>query len=451
MNTNYIGAYPPGVPRSQQWTADWTIAVNGNKAVWRFHGGESGTALQGASAPVADDTCPAGTSLAGTFTDLIGPLGNDAGGLFSGAAADGDYDVCTLQSVYSTDGQTITLTNDNVYNIADGFPGTKVGTGDADTGNNPATVPNVTLLIEAGTLIYGEPQEALIVTRGSTAEVNGTQSAPVVMTSKRQLELRFDGDFGTLDGSQQGEWAGFALMGFARNNQCGATFEGCNTLAEGGIGNYGGNVEDDSSGTVTYLVIRHAGNDLDGQGNELNGFSLFSVGRNTEIRNVQIHRGFDDGIEFFGGSPFVRNLVLTGNGDDSLDYDTGWTGGAQNILMIQEGGPRSNHGIESDSKFAQEPITFELLANMTIIGPLQRAANNAPDGDEGIRFREGKRGQVHNSIITGEFEECLNFNDADTFARATEAGGSVPDAPGPHLVFRNSIVDCIGGPNFEQE
>ncbi|MDZ7827523.1 MAG: hypothetical protein U5R48_17695 [Gammaproteobacteria bacterium] len=284
----------------------------------------------------------------------------------------------------------ITLTNDNVYNIADNFPGTKIGNGDLDSGNDPATVADVTLNIEAGTLIYGEPQEALIVTRGATGNVNGTRTAPVVMTSLRQLELRFDGDPTTLDGSQQGEWAGFAMMGFGQDNQCGGSFVGCNVLAEGGIGNFGGNDDEDSSGSVNFLVIRHAGNDLDGQGNELNGFSAFALGRNTELRNIQVHRGFDDGIEFFGGSAFAKNLLLTGNGDDSLDFDSGWTGGAQNILIIQEGAPRSNHGIEADSKFAQEPITFELLSNLTIIGPAQRPASNESAGDEGIRFREGE-------------------------------------------------------------
>ncbi|MDZ7668888.1 MAG: hypothetical protein U5Q16_05515 [Gammaproteobacteria bacterium] len=451
-NTTYIGALEPGVPRDQQWTSDWTIAVNGNKAVWRFHGGEPGTALEGnTSAPSADGDCPAGTTLAGSFSDLVGNLANDAAGLFTGGAAQGDYDVCTLEARYDSDGQVINLTNDNVYNIADGFPGTKIGNGDLDSGNDPAAVPEVTLAIEAGTLIYGEPQEALIVTRGSLAEVAGTRNAPVVMTSLRQLELRFDGDPNTLDGSQQGEWAGFALMGFGQDNQCGATFVGCNVLAEGGIGNFGGNDDEDSSGSVNYLVIRHAGNDLDGQGNELNGFTLFAVGRETSLQNVQVHRGFDDGVEFFGGSAFIKNLLLTGNGDDSLDYDSGWTGGAQNVLIIQEGGPRSNHGIEADSKFAQEPITLELLSNLTIIGPAQRAASNPAEGDEGIRFREGKRSQVHNAIITGEFEACLNFDDDDTFLRADEAGGSAPADPGPHLVFRNSIIDCVDGPNFLQE
>ncbi|NGP54213.1 hypothetical protein [Thioalkalivibrio sp. XN8] len=449
-NTSYIGAFPPGVTRDQQWTADWTIRVNGNDAVWGFAGGEPGTALAGnTSAPVADGNCPAGTTLAGTFSDLVGALADDEAELFTGSAATGDYDVCTLAVRYDTDGATITLTNDNVYNIADGFPGTKVGLGDdAD----PANDVDVTLVIEAGTLIYGEPQEALVVTRGATIEVNGTQSAPVVMTSLEQLSGRFDGDPSTnVDGSQQGEWAGFALMGRARSNQCGASFADCNVLAEGGIGNYGGDVDDDSSGNVNYLIIRHAGNDLDGQGNELNGFTLFGVGRNTEIQNVQIHRGFDDGIEFFGGGAFVRYLVLTGNGDDSLDYDSGWTGGAQNVLIIQEGAPRGNNGIEADSRFALEPITFELLANVTILGPVSRASNNPAAGDEGIRFREGKRGQVHNTIVSGDYSGCINFNDVETFDRAAEEGGTPPDAPGPHLVFRNTIVDCVGGPNYKQE
>lgn len=450
-DTSYVGAYEPGVPRSQQWTAGWTVGIEGNKGLWKFHGGEPGTALANVNAPVSDGTCPQGTSFAGAFSELIGSLQNDAAGLFSGSAAEGDYDVCTLQGRYDTNNSTITLTNDNVYNIADSFPGTKIGNGDDTTGSDPGAVVDVTLVIEAGTLIYGEPQEALIATRGSKVNINGTRTAPVVMTSLRQLDLRFDGDASTIDGGQQGEWAGFALMGYARDHQCGASFIGCNVLAEGGIGNYGGNDDEDSSGNVNYLVIRHAGNDLDGQGNELNGFTLFGVGRNTELQYVQIHRGFDDGIEFFGGNAFIRYLVLTGNGDDSLDYDNGWTGGAQNVLIIQESVPRSNHGIEADSRFAQTPITFELVSNITILGPETRPASNPRGSNSGILFREGKRGQIHNAIITGDFGSCFNINDNDTFNRADEAGGAAPNIPGPHFFFRNSIVDCIGGPNFGQQ
>jgi hypothetical protein len=442
QSTSYIGAMEPGRNRDQQWTADWTIGLNGNFAVW----GANVTSM-----PVSDETCPDGTTFAGSFSDLIGPLGNDAAGLFSGSVADGDYDVCTLERRYDTDGQTVTLTADNVYNIADGFPGTKVGNGDLEEASNPANAASVELIIEPGTLIYGEPQEALVITRGSSVQVNGEQDAPVVMTSGTQLTRRFDGDPNTLDGSQAGEWAGFALMGYARTNECGGNFDSCNVVAEGGIGNYGGNDDEDSSGNVNHLVIRHAGNDLDGAGNELNGFTLFGVGRNTELQHVQIHRGFDDGIEFFGGNAFIRYLLLTGNGDDSLDYDSGWTGGAQNVLIVQEGSPRSNNGIEADSKFDQLPITFELISNLTIIGPTGRSSSNPPSGDEGIRFREGKRAQVHNAIVTGEYENCINFNDADTFNRANEAGGTAPDAPGPHLIFRNTIVDCINFANYEHE
>lgn len=449
-NTSYIGAMVPGVTRANQWTGNWTIRLNGNNDVWGFFGGEPGTALESnTSAPVADGTCPAGTTVAGeTFSEMIGALADDEEGLFTGSAATGDYDVCTLAARYDTAG-TVTLTNDNVYNIADGFPGTKVGTGDdADFGNDVAAE----LVIEAGTLIFGEPQEALVVTRGAAVQVNGTRSAPVMMTSRAQLVRRFDGDPSTLvDSSQQGEWAGFALMGYAHTNECGGVFAGCNVIAEGGIGNYGGDDDSDSSGTVNFLVIRHAGNDLDGQGNELNGLTLFGVGRNTEMQHIQIHRGFDDGVEFFGGNAFIRYLVLTGNGDDSLDYDSGWTGGAQNVLIIQEGAPRGNNGIEADSRFAQEPITFELIANMTILGPVSRSNSNSASGDLGLLFREGKRGQVHNSLISGDFAACVDIDDAETFSRAAEDGGTPPDDPSAHLVFRNSIVDCVGGPNYLQE
>ncbi|MDZ7827522.1 MAG: hypothetical protein U5R48_17690 [Gammaproteobacteria bacterium] len=58
---------------------------------------------------------------------------------------------------------------------------------------------------------------------------------------------------------------------------------------------------------------------------------------------------------------------------------------------------------------------------------------------------------MHNAIITGDFSACLNFDDADTFVRADEDGGAAPADPGPHLRFRNSIIECVNGANFAQE
>ncbi len=436
-NSGWVGAFKPLIPRSEQWTNGWTIRINGNSDVWRFFGGEPDSALEFATAPVADDSCPASTVLQPqSFAERFGSLVNDEEGLFAGVS--GDYDICRLGVRYTGN---VTLTNDNVYEIAAGFPGTKVGDGDFDRGTVP--VPgNHTMVVEPGTLVFGEPQEALVITRGSRLIAKGTATAPIVMTSAQQLSQRFDANVATPVDSGRGEWAGLMLMGNARDNQC-ADFNTCDVAAEGNVGFYGGPDDDDSSGSLRYLVVRHGGNDIDGQGNELNGISFAGVGRSTTVQYIQVHRNFDDGVEFFGGSVFVANAVLTGHLDDHFDCDNGWTGGAQYVLIIPEG-DEGNRGIECDGNFALEPITFPLLSNFTILAPSSRTPGNVTNSEgQAIIFREGMRVQMWNSILTGDWHKgALDVDNADTFNRASEDSGAPPANPGAHFFIKQSIIDA---------
>lgn len=438
VDSDYIGAIDPATDATTAWTKNWTIIINGNEAVWDA---ATGGTLAGGT-PAADGTCPAGTTLAtNSFATQFasGDISNDETGLFTA----GDYDICILARRYDTDGQTITLTNDNVYNIQDGFPGTVFGTGDdADAGNDVA----VTVEIEPGTLIYGEPQEAFVVTRGARILALGTEADPIVFTSAAQLTNRFDNGATAGADSGRGEWAGLALMGRARSNECGSDFANCNVEAEGNVGSYGGDANDDDSGVLNYVIVRHAGNDIDGQGNELNGITYFATGSATQSDFIQVHRGLDDGIEHFGARDFVGHLVVTGAADDSVDWGQGWIGGAQFVLVVQES-DEAGHGIEADNDGTNnnaQPISFPLLANTTFVGP---GTAGAAIEEAGFNLRRGTRAQIWNTIVTGFNGGCIDLNDDATFDRA---GNTAPDAPGDELVMRNSIVDCPA-PEFIEE
>jgi len=63
-------------------------------------------------------------------------------------------------------------------------------------------------------------------------------------------------------------------------------------------GLYGGSELDHSSGSITYLSLRHGGTDI-GAGNEINGLTLGGVGSGTTIDYVEIIGNADDGVEFF--------------------------------------------------------------------------------------------------------------------------------------------------------
>ena len=405
--TTYAGAIDPV---GSDWTTGWTVGLHGNDNVWEP---ATGGTLAGAT-PTATGSCPTGTALNTTTASEVVDGTNS-------------MDVCDLPATISAN---TTLTNDNVYRLAAGFPGTKVGNGDAADGDD-TNDSNIALTIEPGTLILGGDGEALVITRGSTVSVNGTAVDPVVMTSYESRPFP-----GVTQTNGRGEWAGFALMGYAPTNECGTP---CDVAAEGNIGSYGGTDTADNSGTVNYAVIKHAGNDIDGLGNELNGFTLFGVGSGTTIDYVQVHKGDDDGIEHFGSADFMSHVVLTDNADDSFDWGQGYTGGAQ-FVLVKQADDDGDRGIEADndsSNPAAAPISQPTLANMTLMA----ADNSAETSADGILLRRGTGANIYNSIITGFADACIDIDEVATMDAAHD-GADVTTGYTGVLTIDNSFVDC---------
>lgn len=192
------------------------------------------------------------------------------------------------------------------------------------------------LTIEAGTVIrsktgQGEHASALIVARGGRIIAQGTSDKPIIFTC--------EGD--DLEGSvplkTKGLWGGLILLGYARLNldAIESHIEGIPYYETRGI--YGGDDDDDNSGILHYVSIRHAGTNI-GEGNEIDGLTLGGVGRGTLIDKVEIISCKDDGIEFFGGTVNCRYIVSAFNGDDAFDYDLGYSGNGQFWLAVQDPG-----------------------------------------------------------------------------------------------------------------
>ena len=283
-----------------------------------------------------------------------------------------------------------------------------------------------TLTVEPGVRIYGKSgADFLVITRGSKIEANGTAANPIVMTSVQDI-------IGSPTAA--GQWGGLVLLGNAPSNKCDqADLASCEIQAEGEAGPYGGADAEDSSGTLNYVVVKHAGFEVIPD-NELNGITFAGVGSGTECANIQVHQNVDDGIEMFGGSVSCKNVVLTANGDDSVDWADGWNGKLQ-FVLVKHGADdsKSNRGIEADNQsgnFTATPVSNPTIANMTIIG-------NNFDGDddsEGVLLRAGTNAQLANFVITGPdgMGECLEFDSAET--KALAAAGS--------LTMTHSVVAC---------
>jgi len=71
------------------------------------------------------------------------------------------------------------------------------------------------------------------------------------------------------------------------------------------------------------------------------------VGSGTKIENIYVPNGSDDGVEFFGGTVNVKNLLVVNPDDDMFDFTQGYKGTLENAYGIWEAGYTSS---ESDPR-----------------------------------------------------------------------------------------------------
>jgi hypothetical protein len=331
----------------------------------------------------------------------------DATGGESPLTCDDATGVCTLEGEYTED---LTLTADKQYLIEGG-----VFIGD-DTNETVLT-------IEPGTTIYGDSgASVLVIRRGSKIMAEGTKDAPIVFTSARE------------DGQRaRGDWGGIVINGRARINACAGAADPCEAEGEGDTGKYGGSDDADSSGSLTYVRVQFAGYQITSE-NELNGIAFQAVGSGTAVDHLQLHMNADDGIEFFGGTVGVKHVLVTGSGDDSLDWTDGWRGKAQ-FVAVQQYEDESDNGIEADNLKADnnaEPRSEPWLSNFTLVG-----SPGSSSSDLGILLREGTGVHLMNSIIVGFGEACVDVDNDATYDNA-----GTPEAPSGKLDFENVILSC---------
>jgi hypothetical protein len=258
---------------------------------------------------------------------------------------------------------TTTWTSDNTY-ILDGF----VFVNDGQT-----------LTIEAGTVIKGMPGQqenasALIVAMGGKLIANGTADAPIIFTSQND-DLQ-----GSIPDEANGQWGGLIMLGKAQTNNATVPkqIEGIPTTESRAT--YGGDDNFDGSGQLSYISIRHGGTDI-GEGNEINGLTLGACGEATTFSHIEVVSNKDDGVEFFGGVPRLDHIMVAWVGDDSYDYDEGFSGYGQFWATVQ---------IE-----AGEPYAMPIIHNATYIGFPGKSRRV-------ITFRDNAGGFYHNSIFANQ-------------------------------------------------
>lgn len=392
-----------------------------------------------------------------------------------------------------------TLTAINSTNTPVGTQGARIlTTSQTWTANNEyfltdrVFIPNgITLTIEPGTKIYGSIDDngtsgnrtddkvgSLVAARGGRLVAEGTATSPIIFTSVREWEVANNQDspydVGTAIGpapttADGGQWGGVVLLGNAYvchlnaltgNNLGNAEVEGFVPL---GTGNTDGDGfadaieygfdsnfprdDDDDSGVLRYVSIRHGGYEF-AAGREINGLTLGGVGAGTVIDHVEIFANSDDGIEFFGGTVSTSYLCLAYNQDDSFDFDSGHTGNHQFLFAIQNPG-FADGGFEHDgiegttasqaaydaafvdataaaaSRVTKAGITLSKprFFNATIVGPGRSNTFSTiaqgfgqvltEKGNFGFIYDDYFNGEIYNSVIDDFSQDLAFFRDGD--------------------------------------
>ena len=343
--------------------------------------------------------------------------------------------VCGISGIL-TGTNTLSATPGVVYQL-DGRVDVGVDRGANGTGGTEGV-----LNIPAGVTVFGDGgSDYIVVNRGSRIEATGSATAPIIFTSRADIDRQLDADTTNNDPDNAiGEWGGMVLLGRAPINRCLVGNPGdvnCNNVIEG-VTNpdaaYGGDFATDNSGTLRYVQVRFAGNEVS-LGNELNGITFGGVGSDTTLEYIQVHNNSDDGVEFFGGTADIKYLVLTGNDDESLDTDNGWNGRVQFMVVEQRAGGGDNGFEMSSAGVGVANPTNPTVANFTLIGSRTR----------GIRINSGHVGRFINGIVNYTGAECFDYETAGN-------DDAVFDGIGIDPSFNSVVFDCpagfsVGNPN----
>lgn len=295
---------------------------------------------------------------------------------------------------------------------------------------------NATLTIAPGTIIRGDKltQGTLIITRGAKIMADGTASNPIVFTSNEAVGARNEGD-----------WGGLVILGLAKNNQPGgvAFIEGIVPTTDS---QFGGNFDNDNSGTLKYVRVEFAGIALE-PNKEINGITFGSVGNGTVVDYVQVTLSGDDSFEWFGGTVNCKHIIAYRGLDDDFDCDFGFRGKIQFALSIRDkdlyDAPGDSNAFECDNDAAgstAQPKTRPIFSNVTLVGAKGNGTTALPTGEKfekAFRLRRNSAVSVLNSLVTG-WEKGLSI----------EGTPVVANLNGDTMVFVNNILTNFAQPTW---
>jgi hypothetical protein len=291
--------------------------------------------------------------------------------------------------------------------------------------------PGVTITIKPGVCVKEKKNAAtpsvLVFKPGAQINAAGTATCPIVFTSDQAPGSRGIGDHG-----------GLVLNGNGPVNCPG------NTCQAEGLSNvpFGGTNANDSSGLLRFARVEFSGIELSPD-NELNILTQNGLGRSTTIDHVQGNVGFDDCLEWFGGTVNEKFIVGSGCGDDIFDWQLATTGSFQYGLGVQlqatlQAG-NGNNGFEGDNNengFDFLPRSNPKYCNFTMIGT---KGQPGATGGSGALLRRGTAGKILNTLMMNFNSGGIALRDDATAAQACVNHTTLKTTE-PYLVVKNSIL-----------
>ena len=235
-----------------------------------------------------------------------------------------------------------------------------------------------------------------LVAQGGKLYADGTAEKPIIFTANTTSP-------------KSGYWGGIIINGKAPISGSSADKSDTGLTEIDNNYKYGGNVDNDNSGSLTYVQICYAGArstaDI-----EHNGLTLNGVGNGTKIENIYVLESADDAIEFFGGTVNVTNLLAVNPDDDMFDFTQGYSGTLKNCYGVWESGYNSTEadprGIEADGNLdglypdhlRQSDFVVE---NMTIVNNAANTMDNVDRMQDVIKIRRGAKATIKNALVKG--------------------------------------------------
>ncbi|MGB0165698.1 MAG: hypothetical protein ACPF8V_02470 [Luteibaculum sp.] len=258
------------------------------------------------------------------------------------------------------------------------------------------------LEILPGTIVLAQENAKLIVARGARIDAQGTLENPIIFTHANDTKLDYDLQ-------QKGKWGGIVLLGEAPLKAVGS--ESIFDLPEGADSRlqYGGNNPSDSSGTLTYVSIRHGGGSIA-------GLNIAGVGSGTTLNHIEVISTNADGIAFYGGTARLKHAVVSFANGHCYSFRNGFHGMGQFWISVKDLNGGLNGADHADGVFLgmnQQPQT-PAIYNCTFLG------GGVQNNQKALSFYEGAGAKYYNSIFVdwslgAMMEKTIEESSSDLF------------------------------------